>query len=131
MKSSLSRNHSAALVRIKWVTRALIVVVLAGCYPPSLDVPGTHVDLDCLDVAVATRYELQLSGPVIVYSLANQCRRRVMVDLASVRVVVRDSGGHERELHAHDPRHEIAALPLPALVSGREEIEYADPAGGL
>lgn len=112
--------------------RLAIVVVVSGCayHPGSFDslsgrFPGERVELGCLDLAVA----VDASRTVIDYHFGNRCTHRVMVDLASVRVVAHDGAGGERELRAYDPRGEIAAMPLDALLFGDESIEYRDARG--
>ena len=98
------------------------LVLLAGCYAPPVAPAslGTRVQLGCVELYVARNGE-----SVVRYSFENHCEHRVAIDLASVRVT---AGG--RELRAFDPRHEIVPLPLPALLWGRESIEYEPGAGG-
>ena len=76
--------------------------------------PGTRVELECVELSV-----WRDEGNVITYGFGNRCDHRVLLDLASVRVM--SDGVVQR---AYDPRGEIQAAMLPAKFLGRESIEY-------
>jgi hypothetical protein len=76
--------------------------------------PGTRVELGCVEMSV-----WRDEGSVITYAFGNKCDHRVLLDLASVRVM--SDGVVQR---AYDPRDEIHAAMLPANFLGRESIEY-------
>jgi len=111
--------------------RIALLVAVAGCYhyqPGSYadfgPWAGHHVELPCLDMAVHVARSEQTTGPVVGYAFGNRCDHDVTVDLAAARVVARDALGRELQLAAYDPRHEIRALDMPALLTGGEKIEY-------
>jgi hypothetical protein len=106
-------------------------LVLAGCFyaPNSYRGPlgeftGKRVSLPCLDVAVTLTDDDRATAPVVEYSFGNRCLHAVTVNLAAIRVVARDDAGNTRDLAPYDPKHEIVPLPIDALWSGTEEIEY-------
>jgi hypothetical protein len=111
--------------------RWLAIVGVLGCFhyePGSFGGdrawPGRHIALACLDLAVQVGRDETVTGPVVAYALGNRCDHDVEVDLGSARVVARDAVGRDLQLSAFDPRHEIRALPLPALFTGEAHIEY-------
>ena len=128
MKMSLRDESSRPMVRswshgggVRWA-----LIAMAGCsyqggsYRDMRGAwPGTRVELGCVDLAVS-----RAEGSVIRYSFGNRCDERVLLDLASVRVM---SAGVAQQ--PYDPRGEIHAATLPALLYGTERIEY-QPGGG-
>jgi hypothetical protein len=102
----------------------------AGCAPtePTM-VPGRMYErarVGCLDLALSRQARYGTNAPVIEYDLLDSCTHRVPVDLSQLRVVVRGADGAERELAAHDPRHELVPGVLIAARSMRVRIEYGD-----
>ena len=111
--------------------RFVCIVALVGCgYHAgsfaTLASPfaGTQITLGCIDLAVAHSSDPQATGPVVDYEFGNRCEHRVMFDLSAARVVARTGAGVEVALAAYDPQREISPLPLPALGTGHEWIEY-------
>ena len=101
-------------------------VALAACYVPHIpaEPTGTRVELGCVALGVAFRSDDVARGPIVVYRFVNRCDHRAVIDLASVRVLARDTAGREVALAAYDPDRELRALPLPARLDGVEAIEY-------
>jgi hypothetical protein len=114
--------------------RRLVVLVAACAYRGDYrayyaSLPGTHVALPCVELAMARVHDARAHDPVIGYAFGNTCPHRVMIDFTSLRVVARDAYRREVPLVPYDPRHEIRPLPLPAGFSGGERIEYDAPEG--
>lgn len=93
---------------------------------PWSEFPSQRVTLGCVDLAVGRDDRGYARGPVVEYAFGNRCDHRVELDLASLRVVSRGVDGELRPLVAYDPRRELRPLPLIALSSGSESIEYRD-----
>jgi hypothetical protein len=115
------------------VLRAVVVVGCAGCVYRAgsyADVvgtfPGTRVQLGCLDVAVAMRPDDVARGRVVRYSIGNGCWHPVVVDLASIRAY--EPAG-QFQLHAYDPKRELAPVRLEAKWMADESIQYLDDFG--
>jgi len=115
---------------------SLALVVVAGCYykPASYSIdsqpfPGKRVELACLDVAVTLTDDALAPPPVLSYTFGNRCTHGTYVDLANVRVIGRGRDGTRVALHPHDPKHELAVLPIDGLWRGHEEIAYAPDPG--
>ncbi len=116
------------------------VPLVASCYyykPNSFaqgrePFPGKRVTLACLDVAVTLADDpLATQGPVVRYTFGNHCTHAATVDLGAVRVIGRAPDGSAQPLHAYDPKHELAPLPLDAWYDANEEIMYVADAGSL
>lgn len=135
----MSTTHPAvpttACARMRFISTCLGVASLAfGCSyhagsfaDTTGPFPGPHIALPCLDLAAALVHGTPAPGPVIQYSFGNRCRHSVAVDLGAVRVTARRATGEVVALRPYDPRHEIRALPLDGLLSGREQISYVAP----
>ncbi len=87
--------------------------------------PGVGTTVGCIDIAVASSAEPDLAEPVVAYGIGNRCDHRVVVDLASVRVIARDRDGREVLLAPYDPRGELRPQVMSALWSGHARIAYA------
>jgi hypothetical protein len=118
--------------------RTLVILAVAACsyHPGSFadlrgPFAGTVQTIGCIDLAVGPGQDANVEDPIVAYGFGNRCRHSVTLDLASVRVVARDAAGRERDLVAYDPRGEIRPTPIEARWSGREQIEYVEPAGPL
>jgi hypothetical protein len=120
----LARRDGARLV--------VAAVVLGGCaYAPSsfsfMDRPwaGTRATIGCLDLALTPRERAMPDRhAVLAYEFGNRCGVPVTVDLASARVIGRDSHGREYSLAAFDPDLEIRPAVLDGYAQGRELIAY-------
>jgi len=116
--------------------RVLAVVTLAGCfyqgsYHAALaPFPGKRVELACLDLAVTLTDDARAPSPVVEYSFGNRCTHATTVDLVTVHAIGQYSDGHQVELKARDPKHELAALPIDGWWYGDEEISYEAADGG-
>jgi hypothetical protein len=115
--------------------RALAVLLLAGCayqagsFDSSLQrFKGQQATVDCLDVSIERRHDLADGTAVVGYAFGNRCDHPTVVDLAAVAVVGRTADGHQVELSAYDPRHEIATLRLDGRAVGREALAYPSDA---
>src|SRR5262245_15924812 len=97
---------------------ALLSCALIGCaYKPGSFVwgtnefPGQRATVGCLDVSVERRTDFPI-GPVLGYQFANRCDHPTTVDLGSIAVIGRDTGGAEVALRAYDPRSELRPVTL-------------------
>jgi hypothetical protein len=108
-------------------------VVVAGCVgvygrprwqSDGASFAGKRISIDCLDVAVTLTDDRAATAPVVMYTFGNSCWHSVIVDIGAVRAVGQFADGTTTDLHAYDPDHEIASLPLPGRATGKEEIEY-------
>jgi hypothetical protein len=110
----------------------LVAVLVSGCSyhagtfrDHSGPWPGTQTTLGCIDLAVGQVVDRHsVSGTVVAYGVGNRCEHRVVVDLASVRVVARSEDGRAVSLSAYDPHGELRPELLNALWSGRAKILY-------
>src|SRR5207248_1121678 len=102
--------------------RITSVALLAGCY--HYEAGSLPIRLSCLDTDVQVTRDEQVTGPVLDYRFGNRCDHDVTVDIPAVHVAARDADGHRLQLAAFDPRREIHADQLPALMWGRERIAY-------
>ena len=114
----------------------LAVVALAGCFYQSnyhaaiSPFPGKRIELPCLDLAVTLTEDARAPSPVVQYSFGNRCTHATTVDLASIHAIGSYDDGHQTELKARDPKHELAALPIDGWWYGIEEISYEAADGG-
>lgn len=111
--------------------RALAALLLAGCayQPGSFDsslqrFKGQQATVDCLDLAVDRRHDLPDHSAVVGFAFGNRCDHPAVVDLAAAAVVGRTVDGHQLELSAYDPHHEIATLRIDGRAVGREALAY-------
>src|SRR5262249_44714816 len=86
--------------------------------------PGKHVELGCVDLAVAQVERPDAPGTVVQYTFGNRCDHRVGVDLATVSARGRTASGVELPLTAFDPRGELRPLDMIARWAGRELSAY-------
>jgi hypothetical protein len=108
-----------------------MIFALAGCggYRPGSfsysgqSFAGERATIGCLDVSVATRTR-SAKAAVIVYDFGNHCDHPTTVDLAAVSVVGRTTDGRDVPMFAHDPNHELRALPIDGRLAGHEAIAY-------
>lgn len=113
---------------------AIVLVVVVGCSyrPGSFAAPGRpfageRMTIDCLDLAVHRRVDMNIDGnaaAIIEYSFGNRCDDPVVIDLGRVPVIGRTIDGDEVTLTAYDPAVEMQALELDAGGVGREALAY-------
>lgn len=106
-------------------------LAIAGCaYQPGSfhsvmqEFPGQQATVDCLDLAVERRPDLPNGSAVVRFAFGNRCDHPTVVDLSAAAVVGRTSDGHQVQLTAYDPRHEIQALRIDGRAVGREALAY-------
>jgi|MudIll2142460700_1097286.scaffolds.fasta_scaffold09400_2 hypothetical protein len=108
----------------------LVGVLLAGCgYQPSsfrsdVQFPGQRATAGCLDISIERRDRSTSGEVVFAYTFGNRCDRPVIVDLASVTVIGRQTDGKPLVLHPYDPHREIEPRWLDGRAVGRETLAY-------
>jgi hypothetical protein len=108
-----------------------MLAMLAGCiysHGELATFPGSHVQLSCIDLGVASYTDDVARGPIVDYHFGNRCAHDTVIDLATVRATARQQDGRVVKLRAYDPDRELRPVTLYARLSYDEQIAYQDDA---